>query len=91
MEDKERKLQQKIIAKENIDNSECFMLITDKEVTGCASMVDTFELLVNGIRTLVEQNNFPEFLLDHMFELIKADDVNEYMENKIKELESEEK
>ena len=90
MEDKERILEQKRLAKENIDNSEYFMLITDKEVTGCVSMFDTFELLVNGIRALVEHNSFPKFLLDHMVELIKADDMNEYMNNKIKELESEE-
>lgn len=90
MEDKERVLQQKIFAKENIDNSEHFILFTDKEITGCTSIVQTFELLVNGIRTLVEHNNFPEFLLDHMVGLIKTDDMNEYMSNKIKELESEE-
>ena len=90
MIDKEKVLQQKTLAKANIDNCECFMLMTNEETTGCASMVDTFQLLVNGIRALVEHNNFPKFLLDHMFELIKADDVNEYMNNKIKELESEE-
>ena len=91
MKDKERVLQQKIVAKENIDNSEHFILFTDKDITGCASMSYTFGLLVNGIRALVEYNNFPKFLLDHMFELLNADDVNEYMDNKIKELESEEK
>lgn len=90
MEDKESILQQKIIAKENIDNSEYFMLITNKMTTGCATMVETFELLVNGIRALVEHNNFPKFLLNHMVELIKADDINECLANKIKELESEE-
>lgn len=91
MKDKERVLEQKRIAKENIDNSEHFILFTDKDITGCASIVDTYGLLVNGVRALVEHNNFPKFLLDNMFELLKADDVNEYMANKIKELESEEK
>lgn len=90
MEDKERVLKQKEIAKENIDKSEYFMLLTDKDITGCASVVQTCEVLVNGIRTLVEDDKFPKFLLDYIFELIKADDVNEYMANKLKELESEE-
>lgn len=90
MEDKERVLKQKEIAKENIDKSEYFVLLTDKDITGCASIVQTCEVLVNGIRTLVEGDTFPKFLLDYIFELIKADDVNEYMANKLKELESEE-
>ena len=91
MEDKERILEQKRLAKENIDKSEHFILLTDQDITGCASIVDTCGLLVNGVRVLVDENKFPKFLLDYIFDLIKADDVNEYMDSKIKELESEEK
>ncbi len=86
----ERVLKQKELAKENIDISECFILLTDKDITGCASIVQSMELLVNGVRTLVEQGNIPKYLLEEMLGLIKADDVYKYMEDRRKQIESEE-
>lgn len=82
-------LEQKELAKQNIDKCEYFILLTNEDMTGCASMISTCELMVNGFRTMIKENLMPEFLVKEMTELILADDPVKYMKERTEELKKE--
>lgn len=82
-------LKQKETAKELIDECESFILLTGKDMVGCASMLDTCHIMYSSLRTMIQEGLIPKSLLDDMFDFVKADDVNKYMEERIKEINKE--
>ena len=89
-EDLEKRiLKQKETAKKIIDDSESFILLTDEDMIGCASMLDTCQIMYSSLRTMIQEGMFPKRLLDDFYGFVKADDVNKYMEERIKELTKE--
>lgn len=89
-EDLEKRiLKQRETAKEIIDGCKSFILLTEEDMVGCASMIDTCQIMYSSLRTMIQEGVIPKYLLDDMFGFIKADDVNKYMEERIKEINKE--
>ena len=89
-EDLEKRiLEQKETAKKIIDECESFILLTEEDMVGCASMLDTCQIMFKSLRTMIQEDVIPKCLLDDMFNFVKADDVNKYMEERIKEMNKE--
>lgn len=84
-----RILKQKKTAKEIIDGSKSFILLTEEDMVGCASILGTCQIMFNSLRTMIQEDIFPKELLDELYGFIKADDVNKYMEERTKELNKE--
>lgn len=65
------------------------MLLTEEDMVGCASIIDTCKIMYSSLRTMIQEGIIPKPLLDDMFCFVKADDANKYMEERIKELNKE--
>lgn len=95
MEDKileKRILEQKETAKKVIEDSKSFILLTNEDMVGCASMLDTCHIVFNSLRTMFQEGVLPKYLLNDFIGFISADDANEYIKNRTIEImeESEE-
>ena len=89
-EDLEKEIKrQKETAKKAIDNSESFILLTNEDMVGCASMLDTCHIMFNSLRTMFQEGVIPKYLLNDFIGFISADDANEYMKNRTMEINKE--
>lgn len=89
-EDLEKRiLKQKETAKKVIDNSKSFILLTNEDIVGCASMLDTCNIMFNGLRNMFQEGVIPKYLLDELVNFVKTDDANEYIKNRTMELNKE--
>lgn len=84
-----RILKQKETAKEVIDECESFILMTKEDMVGCASILETCHIMYSSLRTMIQEGVIPKFLLEDMFGFVMADDVDKYMEERIKEMNKE--
>lgn len=83
-------LKQKEIVKQYIDDCESYVLFTDSNVSGYGSLAEIYGILANGVINMVKNGKLPKFLTNELANLISADNIDEYMKNRIEELKIEE-
>lgn len=76
---------QKERTKKAINNCERFIVFTDNETIGCAGVSDLCTMLSIGLRNLIK-DIVPKPIMESIFDLVLADDIDKHMEEKIKEL-----
>lgn len=76
---------QKERTKKAIDKCERFIVFTDLETIGCAGVSDLCTMLVIGLRDLIK-DIVPKPIMESVFDLVLADDIDEHIEERTKEL-----
>lgn len=76
---------QKERTKKAIDKCERFIVFTDTDTIGCAGVSDLCTMLSIGLRNLIK-DIVPKPIMECIFDLVLADDIDKHMEEKIKEL-----
>lgn len=76
---------QKERTKKAIDGCERFIVFTDTDTIGCAGVSDLCTMLSIGLRNLIK-DIVPKPIMESIFDLVLADDIDKHMEEKIKEL-----
>lgn len=72
-------------AKEIINNNDSFIVLTQDDAMGCASLPEIFMMLVLGLRNF-KRDVMTKTLMQEVCNLIMADDMDEYLEKEGKKL-----
>lgn len=72
-------------AKENINNNDSFIVLTQDDAMGCASLPEICMMLVLGLRNF-KRDVMTKTLMQEVCNLIMAEDMDEYLEKEGKKL-----